>query len=230
MSKIRVRDRPVGVFLCYRSRTSDLLEVILGLPLKALTPAHVSALACAREAAAAALRCVSERKPRLAHDAGRGLRKVQVQALSLLLAVLPFAATGQRQPTGLRFKDPAGRVYRAGRRVLRGLGESAAAIVADLLRSPFYQRLVAGGDVVGSFGPTRPTRPAPSVGGRVPLRDRARAGAVHHLAIRAAVLDAPRRRAAAAPRARLALKGGARELPLLLPSSLDILSGEDLHK
>ena len=51
------------------------------------------------------------------------------------------------------FKDPAGRVYRAGRRVLRGLDESAAAIVADLLRSPFYQRLVAAGDVVGSSWP-----------------------------------------------------------------------------
>ena len=51
------------------------------------------------------------------------------------------------------FKDPAGRVYRAGERVLRGLDEEAAAIVADLLRSPFYQRLVADGDVVGSSWP-----------------------------------------------------------------------------
>lgn len=51
------------------------------------------------------------------------------------------------------FKDPAGRVYRAGGRVLRGLDEEAAAVVADLLCAPFYQRLVAAGDVVGSSWP-----------------------------------------------------------------------------
>lgn len=51
------------------------------------------------------------------------------------------------------FKDPAGKVYRAGGRVLRGLDRNAAAVVADLLRSPFYQRLVANGDVVGSSWP-----------------------------------------------------------------------------
>ena len=51
------------------------------------------------------------------------------------------------------FKDPAGKVYRAGGRVLRGLDGNAAAVVADLLRSPFYQRLVADGDVVGSSWP-----------------------------------------------------------------------------
>ena len=51
------------------------------------------------------------------------------------------------------FKDPAGRVYRAGGRVLRGLNEEAAAVVADLLCAPFYQRLVAAGDVVGSSWP-----------------------------------------------------------------------------
>ncbi len=37
--------------------------------------------------------------------------------------------------------------------MLRGLDRNAAAIVADLLRSPFYQRLVADGDVVGSSWP-----------------------------------------------------------------------------
>ena len=51
------------------------------------------------------------------------------------------------------FKDPAGMVYRAGDRVLRGLDQHAAAVVADLLCSPFYQRLVADGDVVGSSWP-----------------------------------------------------------------------------
>lgn len=51
------------------------------------------------------------------------------------------------------FKDPAGRVYRAGERVLRGLDQDAAAVVAELLRSPFYQRLVAAGDVVRSSWP-----------------------------------------------------------------------------
>lgn len=51
------------------------------------------------------------------------------------------------------FKDPAGRVYRARGRILRGLDHSAASVVADLLRTPFYQRLVANGDVVGSSWP-----------------------------------------------------------------------------
>ena len=37
--------------------------------------------------------------------------------------------------------------------MLRGLDRNAAAVVADLLCSPFYQRLVADGDVVGSSWP-----------------------------------------------------------------------------
>ena len=37
--------------------------------------------------------------------------------------------------------------------MLRGLDEDAADIVADLLRSPFHQRLVAAGDVIGSSWP-----------------------------------------------------------------------------
>ena len=50
------------------------------------------------------------------------------------------------------FKDPSGRVYRlhepSGTRVVRGLTEEAASTVERLLSEPFFQRLVADGDIV----------------------------------------------------------------------------------
>lgn len=48
------------------------------------------------------------------------------------------------------FKDPSGRVYRVGERILRGLDECAAGTVRALLREPFFQHLVARRDVVAS--------------------------------------------------------------------------------
>ena len=53
---------------------------------------------------------------------------------------------------GGSFKDPSGRVYRldgpGGARVVRGLNDEAAATIERLLSEPFFQRLVADGDVV----------------------------------------------------------------------------------
>ncbi len=53
---------------------------------------------------------------------------------------------------GGSFKDPSGRVYRlhepGGARVVRGLTAEAATTVESLLSEPFFQRLVADGDIV----------------------------------------------------------------------------------
>ena len=53
---------------------------------------------------------------------------------------------------GGSFKDPSGRVYRLdgpdGARIVRGLNGEAAATIEKLLSEPFFQRLVADGDVV----------------------------------------------------------------------------------
>ena len=52
---------------------------------------------------------------------------------------------------GGSFKDPSGRVYRLhepdGTRVVRGLNDDAAATIEMLLSEPFFQRLVADGDI-----------------------------------------------------------------------------------
>ena len=57
---------------------------------------------------------------------------------------------------GGSFRDPSGRVYRfdetEGSRVVRGLTDEAAATIESLLSEPFFQSLVAAGDVVQTTG------------------------------------------------------------------------------
>ena len=61
------------------------------------------------------------------------------------------------------FKDPAGRVYRIGRtagghRILRGLNQTAATVMAKLLAMPFFSELRAEGHIVNTalLAPTDP--------------------------------------------------------------------------
>ena len=70
--------------------------------------------------------------------------------------VVPVADAGS-------FKDPAGRVYRiggtaGGRRILRGLNQTAATVMAELLATPFFSELRVGGHVVNTalLAPTDP--------------------------------------------------------------------------
>ena len=69
--------------------------------------------------------------------------------------------TANLRSDGGSFKDSAGRVYRVcgesgDERILRGLDQAAAATLEKLLGEPFFEVLVAGGQVV----PTRMLDPA----------------------------------------------------------------------